>query len=98
MIIISYVIKGSTIICLSVSKGFLAEKIPPQLQLANLEYQSIARNILFMKLKNLLTTGIKGIADTTVYVPIEDNGIMNSDEKLPKILENSALFGLTAKE
>ena len=82
---------------LSVKNGLFVEKIPPQLQLTNLENQCISRNILFMKIKQLPKSGMKGMVDRTVCVPIEDTEIMNTITKLPRTLESSAVVGVDFK-
>ena len=88
---------GKTIPALSVKNGLYVEEIPPELHLTPLENQCIARNVLFMKLKELPKTRMKGMIDRTVLVPIEDSEVMNTMETLPRTLEESAVVGVDFK-
>ena len=81
----------------SVKNGFYIEEIPPELQLTPLENQCIARNVLFMKIKELPKTRMKGMVDRTVLVPIEDTEVMNTMETLPRTLDESAVVGVDFK-
>ena len=50
---------------LSVKNDLYVEDIPPELQLTPLDNQCIARNVLFMKIKELHKTRMKGMVDRT---------------------------------
>ena len=82
---------------ISVKNELYVENIPPELQLTPLENQCIARNIIFMKMKELPKTRMKGMIDRTVLVPIEDTEVMNNVTKLPRNLDSSAVVGVNFK-
>ena len=82
---------------LSVKNDLYVEDIPPELQLTPLDNQCIARNVLFMKIKELPKTRMKGMVDRTVLVPIEPSEIMNTMEVLPRALDESAVVGVHFK-
>ena len=73
---------------ISVKNGLYVENILPELQLTPLENQCIARNIIFMKMKELPKTRMKGMIDRTVLVPIEDTEVMNNVTKLSRNLDS----------
>ena len=81
----------------SVKNGLDVDKIPPELQLSELESQCIARNIIFMKMKELPKTRMKSMIDRCVLVPIEDTTVMDTVEMLPRTLESSAVVPVDFK-
>ena len=81
----------------SVKNGLDVDKIPPELQLSELESQCIARNIIFMKMKELPKTRMKSMIDRCVLVPIEDTTVMDTVETLPRTLESGAVVPVDFK-
>ena len=81
----------------SVKNNLYVDKIPPELQLSDLENQCIAKNIIFMKMKELPRTRMKKMIDRSVLVPLDDTKVLDTLEKLPRNLESSAIVGVDFK-
>ena len=77
---------------LSEKNGLYVEEIPPELQLTPLENQCIARNVLFMKIKELPITQMKGMVDRTVLVPINNTRVINTMEFLDMLEDPQKLL------
>ena len=56
----------------------------PELQLSELEGSCIAKNLLFMKIHDLPRSGMKGIIDKTICVPIDEDTINQTITSFPR--------------
>ena len=73
--------------------GLNIEKIPLELQLEDVENQSIAKNLLFMKLKKLLKSRMVAMVDRVVNVPLTDKQLVKSVHTLPRSMDEGFVQG-----
>ena len=79
--------------------GLLVEKIPPELQLHDIENQMVARNLLFLKLKKLPNTPrMEAMTDRVINVPLTDDKILETVTVLPRTLDDSFLAPIKFKK
>ena len=69
----------------------------PQLKLSELEGSCIARDLLFMKIHNLPRSGMKGITDKTVCVPIDSETINTTITSFPRTPSEASLVPVKLK-
>ena len=69
----------------------------PQMKLSELEASCIARNLLFMKIHNLPRSGMKGVIDKTVCVPIDTETINRTITSFPRTPSEASLVPIKLK-
>ena len=82
------------------SNGLQADYIPEELRLSDLEAVLIAKRILFLKIFNLPTSRWRAVVDRAVMVPMEDEDLLNTYNKvkcLPRMPGNAGLVPVTLK-
>ena len=68
-----------------------SNKSVPQLQLTELEGSCIAKNLLFMKIHDLPRSGMKGIIDKTVMIPVDEDTINQTITSFPRTPSEACL-------
>ena len=66
-------------------------KATPQLQLTELEGSCIAKNLLFMKIHDLPRSGMKGIIDKTICIPVDEDTINETITAFPRTPSEACL-------
>ena len=82
------------------NNGLQADDIPEELRLSDLEAVLIAKRILFLKIFNLPTSRWRAVIDRAVNVPIEDEDLLNTLNKvksLPRMPGEAGLVPVTLK-
>ena len=82
------------------SNGLQADDIPDELKLSDLEAVLIAKRILFLKIFSLPTSRWRAVIDRVVNVPIEDEDLLNTLNKvksLPRIPGEAGLVPVALK-
>ena len=82
---------------MSASNNLFVETLPPELELTDLEMQMIAKTILFMKIRQLPRSGMDGISDKVINVPIQDDDISATVSTFPRNLEEAAIVPVKLK-
>ena len=80
--------------------GLQADEIPEALKLSDLEAVLIAKRILFLKIFNLPTSRWRAVIDRVVNVPIEDEDLLttlNKVKSLPRMPGDAGLVPVTLK-
>jgi hypothetical protein len=80
-----------------VSNGLQLDKIPPELQLTDLENQMIAKDLLFIKIKLLPKSRMGAIVDRVIMVPLGDEDIEKTINCLPRMPSKAALLPVRFK-
>ena len=81
----------------NVSNGLQLEEVPASLKLTDLEQQLIARNLLFLKIKQLPTSRMKANYDNVVSVPIELEDVYKTESLLPRHPNNAKIVAVQLK-
>ena len=68
-----------------------------ELLLSELEQNLIARNILFMKIHQLLRSRMSCVKDRLVNVPIQENDVINTIRSLPRTMEEAGIVPVQLK-
>ena len=83
---------------INVANGLTIEDIPKELlELNDLENQIIARELLFLKYIRLPKTGMRGMKDQVVCVPLESSDISKTIATLPRHPDESHLIAVKLK-
>ena len=106
-------LKGKFYLCLTCKGHLYNKRIPPmnhnnnleifdndkapQMKLSELEGSCIARNLLFMKIHNLPRSGMKGIIDKTICVPIDSETINKTITDFPRTPSEASLVPIKLK-
>ena len=81
----------------NVSNGLQLEDVPASLKLTDLEQQLIARNLLFLKIKQLPTSRMTANYDNVVSVPIELEDVYKTESLLPRHPNNAKIVAVQLK-
>ena len=72
--------------------------VPPTLQgLHDMELQMLARDLMFVKYRQLPVTRMKAINDRVICVPLEDDDVIKNVNKLPRNKDNNGLVWVIYK-
>ena len=83
---------------ISVYNGLPLDPIPEELdKVHDVEQQLFARSLLFMKVIKLPKTGMRGIKNKLINVPLQEVDISNTVQSLPRTLEDSAQISFQLK-
>ena len=80
-----------------VANGLQLDLIPPELEVTDLEQQLFAKNLLFMKIKQMPTSRMKSITDRVINVPLNDEDISATVTKLPRLPDNAGIVAVELK-
>ena len=79
------------------SNGLWLDSVPDELLLTDLEQQTIARSLIFMKVKKLPTTRMKAMMDKVISVPIEEDVISKTISALPQHPDDAKIVAVQLK-
>ena len=79
------------------SNGLWLDSVPDELLLTDLEQQTIARSLIFMKVKKLPTTRMKAMVDKVISVPIEEDVITKTISALPQHPDDAKIVAVQLK-
>ena len=79
------------------SNGLKLDKVPDELKLTDLEQQTIARSLIFIKVKKLPTSRMKAMFNKCISVPIEEDDITKTITALPQHPDDAKVVAVQLK-
>jgi hypothetical protein len=79
------------------ANGLDLDEIPSALQLKELEQQTIAKTLLFMKIKKLPTSRMNAVYDRVINVPLNDHDVTSTVTNLPRMPEDAKVVAVQLK-
>ena len=79
------------------SNGLKLDKVPDELKLTDLEQQTIARSLIFIKVKKLPTSRMKAMFSKCISVPIEEDDITKTITALPQHPDDAKVVAVQLK-
>ena len=76
---------------ISEANGLVLDEIPPELKLKELEQQTIAKTLLFMKIRRLPKWRMKAIYNRVINVPLNDDDVATTITKLPRTPDDAKI-------
>ena len=78
-------------------KDLKLDKVPDELKLTDLEQQTIARSLIFIKVKKLPTSRMKAMFSKCISVPIEEDDITKTITALPQHPDDAKVVAVQLK-
>ena len=80
------------------SNGLELEKVPEELRVTDLEQQMFAKDLIFMKIRQMPRSGMKLVEAKVVNVPLHDRDIEDTLKVLPRPLNEAEIVEIQLKK